>query len=190
MSDGPDGVRDEELAERRRRADRKRARLAKPAPAREPRYVDVELSDLRRMRAALAEEEMRVSYWRRIFQARLDVLHSEHPVTADVSDLSRVLADAPTAHRRLANISLALFDDVAPLPDLAELWARQIDRTNPVATKALEAELAGAEHRLSEHRRQLHIAIDAVTCELIARYREDPMLALGALPPERRKSAG
>ena len=189
MSEGTDQVREHEAAELARRTDRKRARLARPAPVREDRYAQVELADLRRMRSALADEEMRVSYWRRIFQARLDVLHAESPVT-EVSDLARVLADAPSAHRRLANISLISVDDVPALPDLGELWVREVDRSRPEAAAALEPDLTDAEQRLSDHRRSLHDAIDGVTRELIARYREDPNLALTALPRGPRTATG
>ena len=41
--------------------------------------------------------------------------------------------------------------------------------------------LRQAEVRLSEYRHELHLRIDKVTGELIARYREDPTLALTAL---------
>ena len=81
MSKGSDQVREDEEIEIEPPADRKRARLARPSPVRQHRYADVELADLRRMRSALADEEMRVSYWRRIFQARLDMLQAQSPVT-------------------------------------------------------------------------------------------------------------
>ena len=44
------------------------------------------------------------------------------------------------------------------------------------------ARLADAEHQLSEYRRSLHERLDAATGELISRYREEPALALRALP--------
>jgi len=170
------------------RAERKRARLARPAPTRDARYDSLDLDALRKMRTQLGDEEMRVSYWRRILQARLDVLQSDQPGTVDVADLSRVLADAPSAHRRLANISMVSAEEIAPLPDLAALWAREPDPKDLVANAAVQADLVDAEARLSRHRHKLHEEIDAVTSELIARYREDPSLALIALPHQHRSA--
>lgn len=172
------------------RTQRQRARLARPVPERDVRYSELDLDGLRSMRLALADEELRISYWRRILQARLDVVRSEQQGAVDVADLSRILADAPNAHRRLANMTLARVDDVPPLPDLAELWAREVDPEDKAGVSELESELAAAERDLSDHRRRLHEAIDAVTAELIARYREDPSLALGALPTNQHRSAG
>ena len=50
--------------------------------------------------------------------------------------------------------------------------------------------LADAEHELSAYRRGLHERLDAATGELIARYREEPSLALRALPLPPDSEAG
>lgn len=170
------------------RAERKRARLARPAPERDPRFAAIGLPELRRRRSELGDEEMRVSYWRRILQARLDVLAAD-TAAVEVADLSRVLADAPSAHRRLANISMVNEQDIEPLPDLARLWAREPEPGDERSRAEVMADLRDAEERLSRHRHQLHVQIDAVTNELIARYREDPSLAMVALP-QRHRSVG
>ena len=52
------------------------------------------------------------------------------------------------------------------------------------------ARLADAEHQLSAYRRGLHERLDAATGELIARYREEPALALRALPLPRGERVG
>ena len=49
--------------------------------------------------------------------------------------------------------------------------------------------LANAEHELSAYRRSLHARLDAATGELISRYREEPSLALYALPRPRTAGA-
>jgi hypothetical protein len=65
-----------------------------------------------------------------------------------------------------------------PLPDLAVLWERGTAGADP----DLLQRLARAEHQLSAYRRSLHERLDAATGELIARYHENPSLALAALP--------
>lgn len=167
-----------------RRAARKAARAAQPLPERDVSYDGLSLPDLRAARTELGNEETRVSYWRRIIQARLDVVLSDSPGGDRVADLTRVLTDARSSVHRLAHIDVQPVDDVAPLPDLAEIWSRQVDRTDPVAVTRLEADLTEAERELSTYRRELHRRIDLVTGELIARYREQPLLALQILPDD------
>jgi hypothetical protein len=165
-----------------RRKARKAARAHAPAPERNPAYADLDLHELREMRSTLGAEETRVSYWRRIIQARLDVLSATGSDAERIADLSSVLADAPVAHHRLANIDALPVDDVPPLPDLAVLWTRVADPDDPEGTRALIEALAAAEREISAFRRELHRRIDAVTAELIARYRDNPLLALTVLP--------
>lgn len=165
-----------------RRAARKAARAAQPPPERDPAYDSLALADLRALRGELDQQEAQVSYWRRIIQARLDVVRGLKPDGDPVADLTRVLTDARTAVHRLAHVDVRPVDDVPPLPDLAELWAREIDREDAAARDRLERELARAESELSAFRRELHARIDAVTRELIARYRDQPSLALEIIP--------
>ena len=165
-----------------RRAARKAARAAAPPPERSAAYDGLSLTDLRALRAELGAEETRVSYWRRIIQARLDLVRLQQPDSDPVADLARVLTDATSSVRRLAHIDVQPIDDVLPLPDLAELWSRQVDTSDAAALERLESDLAKAELDLSAFRRELHRRIDLVTGELIARYREQPLLALQILP--------
>lgn len=165
-----------------RRKVRKLARAAIPVPTRDRIYDGHSHSDLRATRALLVAEETRVSYWRRIIQGRLDIVragtHEAHPV----ADLSRVLTDAPGAVSRLASIDVHPVDDLEPLPNLSELWSRQTTPTDTTATQALLVDLGAAEAQLSTHRANVHHRLDLVTRELIARYREQPTLALTILP--------
>jgi hypothetical protein len=165
-----------------RRAARKAARAAMPPPERDACYDALSLPDLRAARTELGDEETRVSYWRRIIQARLDVIRSDVPDSERVADLTRVLTDARSSVHRLAHIDVQPIDDIPPLPDLAEVWSRQVDRTDARALARLEKDLSAAEQKLSTYRRELHRRIDLVTNELIARYREQPLLALQILP--------
>jgi hypothetical protein len=49
--------------------------------------------------------------------------------------------------------------------------------------------LSDAERELSSYRRSLHERLDAATGELISRYRDQPALALQALPLRQQRSA-
>ena len=167
-----------------RRAARKAARAAAPPPERDSAYDRYSLSDLREVRQELTDEETRVSYWRRIIQARLDIVQSDLPEHDPVADLGRVLAEATVVRRRIVNLTVHPTDTVPPLPDLAEVWARHVDRDDAVGTDRLVRDLGKAEHELSEFRRDLHRRIDEITAELIARYREQPLLALQILPTD------
>jgi hypothetical protein len=167
-----------------RRAARKAARAATPPPERDATYDGLSLGDLRAARAELADEETRVSYWRRIIQARLDVVRRDVPDSDRVADLTRVLTDARSSVHRLAYIDAQPVDGIPPLPDLAEMWSRQVDRGDREALARLERDLSAAERELSAFRRELHRRIDLVTNELIARYREQPLLALQILPSD------
>jgi hypothetical protein len=167
-----------------KRANRKAARAAVLPPERNVRFDHLSLEDLRSVRADLVDQETRVSYWRRIIQARLDVVRSDVTDHSPVTDLARVLTEATSAHRRLAHMSVLPADDIPPLPDLAEIWARQIPEGDPRATTQLISDLEEAEDRLSAFRTELFRAIDVATTELIARYREQPLLALQILPTD------
>jgi len=180
--------RDDEAATQRaadakaRRATRKAARAAAPPPERDAAYDRLALPDLRDLRSQLAHEETQVSYWRRIIQARLDVVRSHLPDATPVADLARLLTDSRSSVTRLAHIDVQPVDDIPPLPDLAEIWSRQVDRHDQAMLAALEEDLSEAEAELSAYRRELHHRIDLFTDELIARYREQPLLALQILP--------
>jgi len=144
-------------------------------------YDHLSLDDLRQLRHQLTEQETRVSYWRRILQARIDLLEAA-PDQGGMASLSAVLTDAPSAHRRLAHLTVEPVDDDVPLPDLPSLWARVADPSDPVSLAQLIADLREAEAQVSALRSQLFVSIDDVTAELIRRFHDNPSLALMALP--------
>ncbi|MDQ1248420.1 MAG: hypothetical protein QG597_2792 [Actinomycetota bacterium] len=160
------------------RAARKKARLDAPPPEVSEEFSAYGLPELRRLRAELTDYETRVSYWRRLVQARLD-LAQDGRQPEDLDRLAQALADAPSRGRRIANLDLFPPDTVPPLPELAELW-----QMSPSPSEAEEylTRLREVEATLSTHRRLLHQRIDALHNELIARYRQEPRLALSALP--------
>lgn len=177
MRDEPD---DDNPAQRR--TARKRARLAVPPPERNNAYDHMTIDDLRRLRRTLSEDEGRVSYWRRIVQAKIDLIRdgSPRPGTT-IEGLNRVLGEHLGMPRRIAYLPVQPVEGEAPLPELPWLW-QHLANPDMADNDALLSALGLAETELSAHRRELHDQIDLVTGQLIARYREDPSMALTALP--------
>jgi hypothetical protein len=158
-------------------------------PERSADFNHLSIGDLRAYRTALAEEENRVSYWRRIIQARLDVVRAGEAGAVKVDNLRNVLAEARLNSGRRVLITVVPVEDIPPLPDLAKLWEREPRPGDTVHNEALARDLAGAEIQLSAYRAALHRRITGSTEELIARYREDPGLCLLALPADQKEAA-
>lgn len=163
----------------------------RPAPTRDPAFAHLSLDRLRADRQELLVEESRTSYWRRLLQARLDVLGLLPAVTPAVAG-RLVDPRAAGAVRRPVVLSPEPADAALPLVggDLDVLW-EAVDPADRAARAELARRLARAEQSLSAYRQALHRRLDAVTRELIARYREDPAQCLVALPtrgPTRRRS--
>ena len=161
-------------------------------PVRSDDYAHLSIEGLRLYRKALADEESQVSYWRRILQARLDVLSSgTGGREVDRTRLAPVLSSERVGAGRRALVEVLAVDDIPPLPQLAELWDRRVEDGDEAGRAALELDLRDAEVQLSAYRAALHARISESTGELIARYREQPSLCLTVLPlpPARRAEA-
>src|SRR3954464_16056370 len=88
-------------------------------PERSPDFAHLSLDGLRKYRLALSEEESRVSYWRRIVQARLDLVRAAEGGTgATVDTLRGVFPGARFEGGRKARPPVVPADDIPPLPDL------------------------------------------------------------------------
>lgn len=148
-----------------------------------PLLAELSLDDLRILRHHLSDEESRVSYWRRLFQARLDMLSGRDLV--DTQEIREVLQDASSAPRRWQALGLHPADIDTSMPQAQSLWSRVIDLQDEQQREAYMKLLRSMEVSLSTNRRALHRQIDAVTEELISRYRANPALALTALPTRR-----
>jgi hypothetical protein len=152
-------------------------------PERGDEFAHLSLERLREYRQVLSDEENRVSYWRRIVQARLDLVRAGSTGDpAHLQNLRQVLSTSHGRSSRNALVTVVPIDDMPPLPDLADLWARDARPGDPAYNESLAKDLDAAERRLSDYRNALHARIEAATKELIARYRETPQLALTALP--------
>jgi hypothetical protein len=162
----------------RRRGERR------PEPVLSEAYAHLSVDGLREYRRALSDEEHRVSYWRRILQARLDLVASGTTRRGvDQDRLTPLLTTTRVGAGRRALSSVVQDDgDIPPLPLLEQLWQRQVDPGDDAGRQAFEEDLRLAERQLSAYRAALHERIGQATGELIARYRESPDLCLTALP--------
>jgi hypothetical protein len=151
-----------------------------------PELAAIGLAELRDYRHRLEAEEDRVSYWRRLVHARLDLLAAEsaadHPLT--ITELVRVLGDTGTGHTRRALVSVRAADPLPELPELTEMWATDVDPHDPAQVADAVERLTRAERQLTDYRRALHERIDEATAELILRYRAEPTAALAVIPVE------
>src|SRR3954469_3733291 len=155
-------------------------------PERSPDFAHLSLDGLRAYRRALSTAEGRVSYWRRIIQARLDLVRAAESGTVATSEnLRGVFAEARVDNGRRALLTVVPVDDMPPLPDLVELWARAPIMGSDDPNHDLARDLAKAEAHRSAYRTALHKRLASATGELIARYREQPTLCLSALPSHR-----
>jgi hypothetical protein len=165
---------------------------AAPSPVLSEAYAHLSVDGLREYRRALSDEEHRVSYWRRILQARLDLVTSG--TTRKGVDHERLTPLLTTqrvgAGRRALNSVVHGDGGIPPVPQLQELWERQVDPGDAAGRAAFEDDLRLAEQELSAYRSALHSRIGQATGELIARYRESPELCLTALPLGRGSGAG
>ena len=144
------------------------------------------LAGLRDYRQRLTAEEDKVSYWRRLAHARIDVLEAESRAEGTLSfdDLVRVLGDTGTGQSRRALVRIKTADPLPDLPELSEMWATEVDPHDAAQVAGALERVRTAERQLTDYRRALHQRIDEATRELISRYREDPSRALTILPEQ------
>jgi hypothetical protein len=152
--------------------------------AHSPHLEGLSLAELRAYRKQLSAEEDKVSYWRRLVHARLDVLEAEarNSGTLSMSQLVRVLGDTGAGRARTALVAIRPAEPLPDLPVLAEMWITEIDPQDAGAIAGAMDRLQVAEAQLSDYRRALHRRMDEATGDLINRYREDPTQALSAMP--------
>lgn len=139
----------------------------------------VPLEQLRTYRTRLREEEDRVSYWRRLLHARIDLVQAGRVVVGGLglADLVRVLGETGNGRRRTALMGVHAADDLPPLPELAAVWV--VPGEDDV--EQVLAKLQGAEEQLAVYRSALLARLDQATAVLVGRYRADPSAALVVL---------
>lgn len=150
--------------------------------------ANASLAELRQRRKELTDREGLVSYWRRIIQARLDLLRVGNVGKgATLVGLNQILSEHAGANNRKVFMSVEQGSAATPIPGLDVLWEQGLN-PSPEDRESLQAGLQGAERELSAQRRQLHDEIDATTAELVSRYAADPALALSALPSRKPRN--
>lgn len=164
---------------RNSRSDGERRRPVKDAVA-SPHLNHLSLPELRQYRSRLNDEEERVSYWRRLAHARIDVLQAESDSggTLSMDKLIKALGDTGSGGSRKALVNVAAAEPLPDLPALTEMWGDGLDPEDPQQAAEALARVRAAERQLTDYRRALHARIDEATGELISRYREDPTRAL------------
>lgn len=164
--------------------DSRRRSVTSTVPSEELAALDLE--QLRSYRHGLEGEEDKVSYWRRLVHARIDVLEAEsgtgNPLSID--DLVRVLGDTGSGQTRRALVRFRAADPLPDLPVLSEMWVTEIDPHDAGGIEDALERLRTAERQLTAYRRALHDRIDEATRELILRYRANPLAALSVIPQE------
>lgn len=162
----------------------------------EKQAAELDLDELRAERARLQGEEHAVSYVRRLVQGRLDLVRAEarsrasgghldvaHDLPSVLGD--RVLAGGGSAPGGAADITMGsarpprettVPADHPLVHDLDErcerLGMHQLTELDDAALTELESELDTFEHACSAERHALFQRIDALTAELVRRYRD------------------
>ena len=138
----------------------------------------MDLKRLRIYRRTLLGEELRASYWRRLLQARRDLLRADSD-PGDRQALTDTLTEVRGTKGRQVILTLHPDGGMPILPHLPDLWATVVDRGDDATRAELFGKLASAESVLSSYREALHRRLDRATAELVARYHEDPSQCLG-----------
>ena len=160
------------------------ARRPGSAPERSPELAHMNLARLRTYRRTLLEEELRASYWRRLLQARRDLLRAN---TAPGDRIA--LTEALTEQRGPRPAS-------NPLPAPRRRDAGPAAPAGPVGQRSRRDDRRGASRRCSPGSppprascpptgRRCTSVSTAPTSELVARYHEDPSACLVALEVKR-----
>lgn len=142
------------------------------------------LDELRALRNRLQAEDDSVSYVRRVAQARLDLVRSERARRAegrDPVDVESELREVLASHLSAGPATRAprQVDEIADHPLVDELEALciehrcgQLPELSAEEIDTLEGELSAFEQRVSADRRARYSQLDALSAELVRRYRE------------------
>jgi hypothetical protein len=148
---------------------------------------DLSLEQIRAMRAECQQAENDLSYLRRMIQGNLDIVHTYINHTGDdeppdlaalVDELPSILSAGPGRPPGPEHLPLLLTPDIEESDLTAELdgvlGADQIATLGDLDVDELR-DLAGRlevmENRVSLERRALHLRIDTLQAELVARYK-------------------
>ena len=141
------------------------------------------VDELRAMRAECGEIEVEVSYVRRVAQARVDLVRAEQhrrdrgENTDDLSSELRVVLSShltggtPRPPRPVDHVAdNALSDELDGV--CAENGFSRLEELSLEELDGLEQQLTAFERRVSDDRRDRYDRLDALSAELVRRYRE------------------
>jgi hypothetical protein len=144
---------------------------------------ELSLDELRLLRSRLQNEDDVVSYVRRVAQARVDLVRAEQhrrdrgEVTDDLSSELRVVLSThltggtPRPPRPVDNVAdNALSDELDAV--CAENGFSRLEELSSEELSQLEQRLTAFERRVSDDRRDRYDRLDALSAELVRRYRE------------------
>ncbi len=147
----------------------------------DPRALSLE--ELRSLRNRLQSEDDEVSYVRRVAQARVDLVRAEQhrrdrgEASDDLSSELRVVLSThltggtPRPPRPVDNVAdNALSDELDSV--CAENGFSRLEELSSDELAGLERELTSFERRVSDDRRDRYDRLDALSAELVRRYRE------------------
>lgn len=148
--------------------------------------ADRSMAEVRTMRDDCREEESRLSYARRLVQGQLDIVRAERRRrTAGgeeglVASLTEILSDAPApraaqADARSAPVyspSTETYGSREHDVSLEEVGVAQIPDLDEAGLAALEQRLVDKERHVSGLRRKVLDHLDALSDELVRRYRD------------------
>ena len=143
---------------------------------------DLSLDELRALRQQLQHDDDVVSYTRRVAQARLDLVRSEHARRAagPDADLNEQIGDVLSQHltggparppRPTEDLSdNALVDELDAV--CAEHHFGRLEQLDDDELSTLVDAIAEFEERVSADRRERFDRLDALSAELVRRYRD------------------
>jgi len=138
------------------------------------------LDELRSLRTELQQRDDVVSYARRVAQARLDLVKTEMARRASDGDVSDEVTDVLSQHLtggpgRPPRPAEDLSDDAlsAELDGIcAEYHYGRVEELSETELTALADAIGEFEHRVSQDRRERFDRLDALSAELVRRYRD------------------
>jgi len=145
------------------------------------------LDEIRAMRTECQQAEVALSYLRRLIQGRLDIVHTylEHEGSGTppdlatlVEDLPGILSAGPGRPPGPEHLPMLLAPDTEGSDLTAELDAvlgadeiADLGEMSPDRLRELAGRLESLENRVSLDRRALHVRIDTLQAELVARHK-------------------
>lgn len=145
--------------------------------------VTLSLDDLRALRSRLQSEDDVVSYVRRVAQARVDLVRAERQMRErgesheDLPNELRIVLSShltggsprpPRPVEGLAESALSAELDAV----CAEHGFSRLEALTPDAIATLDEQLTKFERKVSDDRRARYDLLDALTAELVRRYRD------------------